>query len=146
MRILGLYLLLIAALFAALTQPPMDAGGASEPVPAPTAAWTPPSMAEPDVGNLPLISQRPLFEPRRRPTETAPREDPVPAVPRIRLSAVSISSNIRVAVIKDLDSGGTRRVREGEKLNDWTVKRVHGDEIVLQWKDRETIIPLSSRE
>lgn len=145
MRPLGLLLLLLAlGLFAGLRAPaPLPGDTAPPPAAQP---WSEPAGIEPRPGALALITQRSLFRPGRRPPVEVPPEEPVPAAPRVQLSAVSVSSEIRVAVIRDLDSGRTRRIREGEKLNEWTVKRVQGDEIVLQWKERQTVIPLSGRE
>lgn len=146
MRILGILLLLLAlVLFTMLHAPDRPAAGRAPGLSAPEV-WTAPGRPAPDSGHLAVIAQRPLFQPQRRPPAPAEVEDPVPDPPRVRLSAVSISSDVRVAVIKDLDSGRTQRVREGEMLNLWTIKHVHPRQIVLQWNDRETIIPLFSGE
>lgn len=146
MRILGVLLLLLAlVLFIMFRATDRPAAGAATGLPAPDL-WTAPAHPSPDSGDLAVIAQRPLFQPQRRPALPAPVEDPVPDPPRVRLSAVSISSDVRVAVIKELDSGRTRRVHEGEKLNLWTIKHVHPRQIVLQWNNRETIIPLFSGE
>lgn len=146
MRILGLLLLLLAlALFAVFDTPDRTASGPAPDLSAP-ARWAPPAHPAPESVDPAAILQRPLFQPQRRPPTPIRVADPVPDPPRVRLSAVSISSDVRIAVIKELDSGRTRRVREGETLNLWTIKHVHPRQIVLQWKDRETIIPLFSGE
>lgn len=146
MRILGLLLLLFALLLFTLLRPPAETTIVRDPATSPPDLRVRPVDTEPSTADLPRIVQRPLFEPQRRPVRTPPREEPAPEPPRVRLSAVTVSSDLRVAVIRDLDSGNTRRVREGEKLNDWTIKRVHSDQIVLQWRDKEITIPLLSGE
>lgn len=138
MRILGLLLLALAlGLFALFRPPPATTAGAV-PVAAAPDLWRVPTGPEPESGAVAVIARRPLFEPRRRPPAPQRTEEAAPDPPRVRVSAVTVSSDVRVAVIEDLDSGRTRRVREGEALNQWTIKRVYPDRIVLQWKGRET--------
>lgn len=146
MRTLGLLLLMLALVLLAVFRLPARPPADPTPEASSTDPWEPPVIEEPDSGDLLLITGRPLFQPKRRPPAPEPAEDPTPDPPRVRLSAVTVSSNVRVAVIKQLDTGDTRRVREGEKLNQWTVKRVLRNQIVLQWKERETTIPLFSSE
>lgn len=138
-------MLVALLLFSVLNVPDRKTAG-----PAPGSAapgpWQAPEHEPPDTGALAVIAQRPLFQPQRRPPEPVRVEDPVPDPPRIQLSAVSISSDVRVAVIKELESGRTRRVQEGEKVELWTVKRVQPRQIVLQWNDKEKVIPLFGGE
>jgi hypothetical protein len=146
MRLFGLLLILVSLLLAGLLRPPERPAPGPGAESVPSGLWTAPGPSSPDPAGVSLIAQRPLFEPQRRPPAPERIEEPVPDAPRVRLSAVSVSSDVRIAVVEELDSGRTRRVREGERLSAWTIERVHPDQIVLRWKDRQTTIPLLSGE
>lgn len=154
MRTMGLLLVLLAAALFGLLRPPAVTVAGPTPAPESPDLWTAPPEQAPHSGARAEIAKRPLFEPRRRPPAPEQPEEPAPEPPRIRLSAVTVSSDLRIAVIEELDSGRTRRVREGEDVDQWTIKRVYPDRIVLQWRSggatdetaRETTIPLSSGE
>lgn len=146
MRFFGLLLILLSLALAGVLRPPERPAPVPDTEPAPPGPWTAPGPSSPDPAGVSLVVQRPLFEPQRRPPVPERIEEPVPDAPRVRLSAVSVSSDVRIAVVEELDSGRTRRVREGERLSDWTIERVHSDQIVLRWKDRQTTIPLLSGE
>jgi hypothetical protein len=64
------------------------------------------------------------------------------ATPRIRLSAVSYSNSVRVAVIQELDSNRTHHVREGDIFSEWTIEKVSRDSVTLRLKDQKITIPL----
>jgi hypothetical protein len=146
MRMFGVLLLLLAMVLFAVFDPPDRRTAAPEPGHGAAEAWVSPVEPPPDPGHLTAITGRPLFQPERHPPVADPVQEPVPDPPRVRLSAVSISRDVRVAVVKELDSGRTRRVQEGEKLNQWTIKHVHPTRIVLEWHQKETVIPLFSGE
>lgn len=146
MRVFGPLLLLLSLVLVALFRPPERPVSGPPTEPAPAGLWTVPETSSPDAASPSLIVERDLFQPERRPPVAERIEEPVPDPPRVRLSAVSVSSDVRIAVVEELDSGRTRRLREGESLNHWTIKHVRPDQIVLRWKDRETTIPLLSGE
>lgn len=98
----------------------------------------------PDADGTADVQDRPLFYPQRRTPVAAPAaEQPMPQL-RIRLSAVSISNSVRVAVIQDLDSNRTFHVREGDIFREWTIEKVRRDSVMLSLKDKKTTIPLFS--
>lgn len=146
MRLFGCLLILLSLVLAGLFRPPELPVASPELDPPRPRPWVVPGPSNPDSAGLSLIVQRPLFEPERRPRLPERIEEPVPDAPRVRLSAVSVSSDVRIAVVQELDSGRTRRVREGERLSAWTIAEVQPDQIVLRWKDKETTIPLLSGE
>ena len=95
-----------------------------------------------DTEEFDAILQRPLFSPQRRPF-SAPEPVPQPlAPPRIRLSAISVSNSVRVAVIRELDTNRTQYVREGAQLGQWVVEKVDLNKVILRSKDQTITIPL----
>lgn len=106
------------------------------------------SIRIPDAPELPaanqyaIILERPLFSPQRRPfVAVEPAPQPV-AAPRIRLSAITISNSVRVAVIREADSQRTRHIREGDTLGDWVVDKVGRNSVILVTEDQKITIPL----
>ena len=85
-----------------------------------------------------------MFYPGRRPPVAASAgEQSIPQL-RIRLSAVSISTSVRVAVMQELDSNRTFHVREGDIFRGWTIEKVRRDSVMLSLEDKKITIPLFS--
>ncbi len=107
-----------------------------------STARLPTDPAAPDLAQYADILQRPLFSPQRRPF-VAPEPTPQPvAPPRVRLSAVSISNSVRVAVIQELDTNRTQYVREGDELGQWVVEKVDPNRVILRSNNQTITIPL----
>lgn len=94
---------------------------------------------------LAAATHRPLFASHRRPdpvqieySTDSVNDDP----PNINLTAVSISKDGRIAVVKDIASGNTVRVAEGKKIGDWTITNVFPDRIVLERNHQQSSVPL----
>jgi len=85
--------------------------------------YTPPTLAA--FGG---ILERPLFTPGREPP---PEPEPVAAAVvmatplRLNLEGVAVSTEARVAVVRDLSSNKLLRIVEGDKHEGWTLERVH---------------------
>ena len=98
----------------------------------------------PDPEQFSVIATRPLFSPSRRPPREPVEYAAPPKVikpPQISLTAVSISGDRRVAVIRDIGSGEIRRIPQGDDIDEWTVVQVLPDRIILGSGDRrETIL------
>ena len=110
----------------------------------PTVVRTPELPNAPDADGIKDVLDRPLFYQRRRTPDAAfAAPPPIPQL-RVRLSAVSISNSVRVAVIQELDSNRTFHVREGDIFREWTIEKVRRDSVMLSLKDKKITIPLFS--
>ena len=89
-----------------------------------------------------VILERPLFSPRRRPPVITKPEPRQVSPPRIRLSAITISNSVRVAVVRELDSHQTRHVREGDEVGEWVVEKVGRNSVILTVQEQRITIPL----
>ncbi len=80
------------------------------------------------------ISQRPLFEKERRPVEApAPvRQVAGPALTNYVLEGTAISSDARVALVRNRANRKLYRAVIDEQIEGWTVKEVHEDAVVLE--------------
>ncbi|NNC99236.1 MAG: hypothetical protein HKN85_03550 [Gammaproteobacteria bacterium] len=53
-----------------------------------------------------------------------------------RLSAITMSSDARIAVIADVETGTTRRLREGDMLDAWKIGEINAAEVTLVHGER----------
>lgn len=91
------------------------------------------------------ILERPLFTPGREPP---PEPEPVAAAVvrttplRLELEGVAVSTEVRVAVVRDLSNNTLLRIVEGDKHQDWTLERVHPAGVTFSQGDetRELIL------
>jgi len=106
---------------------------------APAAALAPlPPLAE-----FGAIVERPLFLPSRRPEAAIGVAGPAApgAESRYRLLGLVSAGPARKALVAD----GARRfeVKEGDRLDDWTVRRVEQDRLVLSSPAGEAVLKLA---
>ena len=110
---------------------PLTAASVSAPAPA--------LAALPPLTNFSAIVERPLFSPSRRPPPGAATAGPSVAS-HYRLLGVVATGAKRRAFLSD----GTRHVdvAEGERLDDWTVKQIGTDSVLLSSSEGEAVLKL----
>ena len=92
----------------------------------------------PSLSEFKATLDRPLFSESRRPAEPetddetgdTPEQTPKEAVP-VRLSAVIIEQDEKSALLEETKSRTSKRVREGEAFEGWTLVEVREDAVVL---------------
>lgn len=109
------------------------------------------------VGPLPALEsfgetgRRPLFEATRRPPPTGPglplaEVDPGLALGRYRIDGVVVSRTERIAMIKDVGRNAVLTVREGDRLEGWTIERVGLGGVSLRLGAEELSLPVGPRK
>jgi len=93
--------------------------------------------------------ERPLFSESRRPAESetlaeAPDDSDAarPAAGGFLLSAVVITDESRVALLRGPESRALARLREGETLDGWSVAEIRADSVLLRHADETQRVPL----
>jgi len=100
------------------------------------------------------MTMRPLFSPSRRPPpgeplKAAPDSQPEIAVGTVQgnqfmVTGIVITPQEKVALLKQvLNSSQIIRVKEGQKLSDWTVAKITPEYVTLQQKGVTDVIKLS---
>ena len=86
---------------------------------------------------------RPLFSPTRRPpvaVEATPAPPPKPV--SLRLDGLIVTRDRKEAMITESGEGKRLRLREGDTVAGWTVRRIERDKVLLTSPDSEmTLIP-----
>ena len=141
MRILGLVLLILALTFYSLLDTSGQMASSDESV----KAQNMPIWNEPNLSHLKTLSptdilNRPLFEAQRRGSQINQASSLAP--PQVKLVAVSISEDTKIAIVKELKSDRTFYLKEGDKLESWIVQQVDPVKITLTQMQEKTIIPL----
>ncbi len=102
-----------------------------------------------ETGTYAQISERPLLNPTRRPAPTqvvvAATEPPKPQVRRglYQLIGVLDFGNGKIAQVREIASNRTRSVREGELLQEMTVKKVEETQVTLAFQGETDVIQLA---
>jgi hypothetical protein len=100
-------------------------------------------------GTYAQISERPLLNPSRRPAPTqVVQSAPEPPKPQVRrglyqLIGVIDLGNVKVAQVRELASNRTKSVREGDSLQEMTVKKVDATQITLAFQGETDVIELA---
>jgi len=102
-----------------------------------------------DASTYSQIVERPLLNPSRKPAPTqvaqAAPEAPKPQVRRglYQLIGVSDFGNGRIAQVRELASNRVRSVREGDLLQELTVKKVESNQIVLAFQGETDVLEMA---
>ncbi len=102
-----------------------------------------------EAGTYAQISERPLLNPTRRPAPTqlvaAATEPPKPQVRRglYQLIGVMDLGNVKIAQVREIASNRTRSVREGELLQEMTVKKVEETQVTLAFQGETDVIQMA---
>ncbi len=102
-----------------------------------------------DTTNYSQIAERPLLNPTRRPAPTqvvvAATEPPKPQVRRglYQLIGVMDLGNGKIAQVREIASNRTRSVREGEFLQEMTVKKVDETQVTLSFQGETDVIQMA---
>jgi len=123
---------------------------AASELPPPEPDWqiaTPQQLVPADLANYREIVERPLFLEARRPPETeAPivvvQEQIVEEEKSFTLIGVLVTSDSTAALIRDDESGTTERMRVGERIENWRLKEIHADNVVLEKNDKVQVVEL----
>lgn len=102
-----------------------------------------------EAGTYAQISERPLLNPTRKPAPTqmvqAAVEPPKPQVRRglYQLIGVLDLGNVKVAQVRELASNRTKSVREGDSLQEMTVKKVDATQVTLAFQGETDVLQLA---
>ena len=102
-----------------------------------------------ETNNYAQISERPLLNPTRKPAPTqvvvAATEPPKPQVRRglYQLVAVIDLGAMKVAQVREIASNRTRSVREGDLLQEMTVKKVDATQVTLAFQGETDVLDLA---
>ena len=131
-------LMLVCLVSAGRAQGPLQPRGQNPLLTQPPAAKPAPRAVEfPPMEELQATRERPLFNPNRRPPAAeAETEAPPPIVEssslQFELTGVALGSDVRVAILRNKSSNEEVRLKEGEKLDAWTIEIVTDRYIVLR--------------
>ena len=99
--------------------------------------------------NYAQISERPLLNPTRKPAPTqlvvAATEPPRPQVRRglYQLIGVMDLGTVKVAQVREIASNRTRSIREGDALQEMTVKKVDTTQVTLAFQGETDVLELA---
>ena len=99
--------------------------------------------------NYAQISERPLLNPTRKPAPTqavvAATEPPKPQVRRglYQLVGVMDLGAVKIAQVREIASNRTKSVREGDLLQEMTVKKVDATQVTLAFQGETDVIDLA---
>lgn len=99
--------------------------------------------------NYAQISERPLLNPTRKPAPTqlvvAATEPPRPQVRRglYQLIGVMDLGTVKVAQVREIASNRTRSIREGDALQEMTVKKVDATQVTLAFLGETDVLELA---
>jgi hypothetical protein len=91
----------------------------------------------PPLEELQATRERPLFNPNRRPPAAEPENDAPPPIVEssalpFELTGVAVGPDVRVAILRNKGSNEEARLKEGDKLEAWTVEIVTDRYVVLR--------------
>ena len=99
--------------------------------------------------NYAQISERPLLNPTRKPAPTqlvvAATEPPRPQVRRglYQLIGVLDLGTVKVAQVREIASNRTKSIREGDSLQEMTVKKVDATQVTLAFQGETDVLELA---
>ena len=102
-----------------------------------------------ETGTYAQISERPLLNPSRRPAPTqliqAATEPPKPQVRRglYQLIGVMDLGTVKVAQVREIASNRTKSVREGDALQEMTVKKVDATQVTLAFQGETDVLEMA---
>ena len=114
-----------------------------------TAAVLPDFRLGGEATNYAQISERPLLNPTRKPAPTqlvvAATEPPKPQVRRglYQLIGVMDLGTIKVAQVREIASNRTKSIREGDALQEMTVKKVDATQVTLAFQGETDVLELA---
>lgn len=101
-----------------------------------------------DASTYAQIVEKPLLNPSRRPAPTqavvATTEPPKPQIRRglYQLVGVTDLGTVRIAQVREISSNRIKSVREGEQLQELTVKAVSPEQVVLAFQNETDVLSL----
>ena len=113
------------------------------------AAVLPDFRLSSEATNYAQISERPLLNPTRKPAPTqlvvAATEPPRPQVRRglYQLIGVMDLGTVKVAQVREIASNRTRSIREGDALQEMTVKKVEATQVTLAFLGETDVLELA---
>ena len=113
------------------------------------AAVLPDFRLSSEATNYAQISERPLLNPTRKPAPTqlvvAATEPPKPQVRRglYQLIGVMDLGTIKVAQVREIASNRTKSIREGDALQEMTVKKVDATQVTLAFQGETDVLELA---
>jgi general secretion pathway protein N len=110
---------------------------ARAPAPKIVQAAPPQTPAIPPLDELQATRERPLFSANRRPPSVQVEPEALPPIVEsaslpFNLTGVALGPDIRVAILRNKDTNEEVRLREGEKINPWTVDVIAERYVVLR--------------
>jgi hypothetical protein len=106
------------------------------------------SFALPALDALQATRQRPLFSPQRKPDVEAAPEGEIEVVQEspdslpFELTGVVVGADIAVAILRNKDTQETVHLRQGEKLEAWSIDEIAARHIVLRQDERQMTLEL----
>ena len=113
------------------------------------AAVLPDFRLSSEASNYAQISERPLLNPTRKPAPTqlvvAATEPPKPQVRRglYQLIGVMDLGTVKVAQVREIASNRTKSIREGDALQEMTVKKVDATQVTLAFQGETDVLELA---
>lgn len=113
------------------------------------AAVLPDFRLSSEATNYAQISERPLLNPTRKPAPTqlvvAATEPPRPQVRRglYQLIGVLDLGSVKVAQVREIASNRTKSIREGDALQEMTVKKVDATQVTLAFQGETDVLELA---
>ena len=113
------------------------------------AAVLPDFRLSSEATNYAQISERPLLNPTRKPAPTqlvvAATEPPKPQVRRglYQLIGVMDLGTVKVAQVREVASNRTKSIREGDALQEMTVKKVDATQVTLAFQGETDVLELA---
>ena len=113
------------------------------------AAVLPDFRLSSEATNYAQISERPLLNPTRKPAPTqlvvAATEPPKPQVRRglYQLIGVMDLGTVKVAQVREIASNRTKSIREGDALQEMTVKKVDATQVTLAFQGETDVLELA---
>jgi len=137
-------------LFESVKQPPNPVAPVTTENPTKASVELPElDVVPPELEDLRITLDRPLFNASRRPEELAPNTtvssptepEPVKAPP-LRLSAVIVDERGRSALLEPVETRVVQRVQEGENIAGWRLVEVREDAVILASGGKRTEVAL----
>jgi hypothetical protein len=133
------------ALLLELTWPhELEAPAPAEQMPAAIEQTTDNAVPVGPLSDYLAVSERPLFTHDRRPFVFAVEAVPAPVGPRVEfeLTAVIITSDTRLALLRSNLTPTVRRVALNEAIDGWTLAAVSADSVLMRQGEAAITVPL----